>query len=208
MRVVAITPIHVTEDELKRRQERYNRLAPKGVTVELRNLSHQSPVALDNEGDVRTSDKGILDDMCHLEKGSYDYLLPDCVLDPGFRQSSEESVVGMLESVMSHLVKNGHKVGAVTRNEAIGAELVRRVKEYGFGDQFVGLEVLDLSFEAINDEELWHQALKIATDKLASEGATVVINGCSAVNVDQSQLKIEVVDPAELALKIIFEQKN
>jgi hypothetical protein len=35
-----------------------------------------------------------------------------------------------------------------------------------------------------------------------------VINGCSAVNVDQSQLSLEVVDPAELALKLILEQKS
>ncbi len=28
MRVVAITPIHVTDEELARRQERYTRLAP------------------------------------------------------------------------------------------------------------------------------------------------------------------------------------
>ena len=47
MRVIAITPIHVTDEELARRQERYSRLAPEGVTVELRNLTKQSPVALD-----------------------------------------------------------------------------------------------------------------------------------------------------------------
>jgi aspartate/glutamate racemase len=45
-------------------------------------------------------------------------------------------------------------------------------------------------------------------EKLAAKGATVVINGCSAVNVDQSQLSLEVVDPAELALKLILEQKS
>jgi Asp/Glu/hydantoin racemase len=112
----------------------------------------------------------------------------------------------MLESVTAHLVSAGHKVGAVTRNDTIGNELVRRIGEYGFADSFVGLEVLNLSFEAINDEEQWHRALKIAVDRLAAKGATVVINGCSAVNVDQSQLSLEVVDPAELALKLIFEK--
>ncbi len=38
MKVVSVTPIHVTEEELKRRQARYERLAPVGITVELRNL--------------------------------------------------------------------------------------------------------------------------------------------------------------------------
>jgi Asp/Glu/hydantoin racemase len=103
-------------------------------------------------------------------------------------------------------VAAGGKVGAVTRNESIGNELVRRVGEYGFANHFVDLEVLNLSFDAINDEEHWHRALKIAVDRLAAKGATVVINGCSAVNVDQSQLSIPVVDPAELVLKIIADQ--
>jgi Asp/Glu/hydantoin racemase len=208
MKVVSITPIHVTEKELTRRQERYQRLAPAGVTVELRNLSHQSPVALDNDNDVRSSDLNLLADISHINLDSYDVVLPDCILDPGFRKNASETTVGMLDSVMHHLVEAGNTVGAVTRNESIGKELVRRVGEYGYADSFIGLEVLNLSFDAINDEEEWHRALKIAVDRLADKGATVVINGCSAVNVDQSQLRLTVVDPAELALKLIVENKS
>jgi len=206
MKVVSITPIHVTDKELARRQERYQRLAPAGVTVELRNLSHQSPVALDNKNDVQSSDSNLASDISKINADSYDVLLPDCILDPGFRQNRSETTVGMLDSVMKHLVDAGTKIGAVTRNESIGEELVRRVGEYGYADSFVGLEVLNLSFDAINDEEEWHRALKIAVDRLAEKGATVVINGCSAVNVDQSQLQLPVVDPAELVLQLISEK--
>jgi Asp/Glu/hydantoin racemase len=207
MKVVSITPIHVTDKELARRQERYQRLAPEGVTVELRNLSHQSPVALDNKNDVLSSDSNLAADMSKIDSTSYDVLLPDCILDPGFRQNTNGTTVGMLDSVTKHLVDAGNKIGAVTRNDSIGEELVRRIGEYGYADNFVGLEVLNLSFDAINDEEEWHRALKIAVDRLAEKGATVVINGCSAVNVDQSQLPLPVVDPAELALKLILENK-
>ncbi len=154
MRVVAITPIHVTDEELARRQERYTRLAPAGMTVELRNLSTASPVALDLQSDVLSSDAALMDDMCHVKGDVADVVMPDCVLDPGFRPGSNDSIVGMLESVTAHLVSQGHKIGAVTRNETIGAELVRRIGEYGFADHFAGLEVLNLSFDAINDEEL------------------------------------------------------
>ena len=38
MKIVSITPIHVTAAELERRQQRYNRIAQAGVTVELHNL--------------------------------------------------------------------------------------------------------------------------------------------------------------------------
>jgi Asp/Glu/hydantoin racemase len=203
MRLIAITPIHVTTEELDRRQARYNRLAPQGVTVELRNLSKKTLTALDSPADVVTSDAGIIGDVAELDISNEDFVMPDCVLDPGFRTDSNSNVVGMLQSVMAHLVEAGHKVGAVTRNQTIGDELVRRVHEYGYGENFVGLVVLNLSFDAINDEELWHQSLEAALEKLAASGATVVINGCSAVNVHQSRLKLEVVDPAELALKIL-----
>ena len=207
MKVVSITPIHVTEEELKRRQERYERLAPAGITVELRNLSEQSLNALEKDRDVRASDLALLADALEINLEVGEVLLPDCILDPGFRQNASVTTIGMLESVMSHLVAAGGKVGAVTRNESIGNELVRRVGEYGFASHFVDLEVLNLSFDAINDEEQWHRALKIAVERLAAKGATLVINGCSAVNVDQSQLSIPVVDPAELVLKIIDDQK-
>jgi Asp/Glu/hydantoin racemase len=206
MKVLSITPIHVTEEELKRRQARYERLAPAGITVELRNLSEQSLNALEKDSDVRASDFALLADASEINLEIGEVLLPDCILDPGFRQNASATTIGMLESVMGHLVAAGGKVGAVTRNESIGNELVRRVGEYGFADHFVDLEVLNLSFDAINDEEHWHRALKIAVDRLAAKGATVVINGCSAVNVDQSQLSIPVVDPAELVLKIIADQ--
>jgi Asp/Glu/hydantoin racemase len=115
MRVVAITPIHVTDEELARRQERYTRLAPAGLTVELRNLSTASPVALDLQSDVLSSDAALMDDMCHVKADVADVVMPDCVLDPGFRPGSNDSVVGMLESVTAHLVAQGHKIGAVTR---------------------------------------------------------------------------------------------
>ena len=208
MKLIAITPIHVTDAELARRQERYQRIAPAGVTIELRNLeAPAAPTALDQESDVRKSDSGIAQTITELNEDGFDFVMPDCVLDPGFRPAANRQVVGMLETVVSHLAEQGERIGAVTRNESIGAELVRRVGEYGHADKFVGLEVLNLSFDAINDEELWHEALAKAVDVLAEKGATVVINGCSAVNVNQAQIKLPVVDPAELALKLIVQSR-
>lgn len=204
MRIISITPIHVTEEELQRRQERYDRIAPSGLKVELRNLPHRSITALDKEADVRNSDQLLAGEIPEVDLTEAEFFMPDCVLDPGYRKNSNESVVGMLDLVMSDLVAQGHKVGAVTRNQPIGDELVRRVGEYGYAADFAGLRILELSFDAITDEELWHDKLIEAVEELAAQGATVVINGCSAVNVDQSRLPVDVVDPAELALEILL----
>ena len=82
MKVVSITPIHVTEEELKRRQARYERLAPAGITVELRNLSEQSLNALEKDSDVRASDLALLADALEINLEIGEVLLPDCILDP------------------------------------------------------------------------------------------------------------------------------
>ena len=81
MKVVSITPIHVTEEELKRRQARYERLAPVGITVELRNLSEQSLNALEKDSDVRASDLALLADALEINLEIDEVLMPDCILE-------------------------------------------------------------------------------------------------------------------------------
>lgn len=208
MRVISITPVHVTDAEFNRRQERYDRISPEGLKVTLVNFIQLDPKELETSGDVVASDLGLFADISSINRRDYDFLMPDCVLDPGFRKGGDEFVVGMLESVMSDLVNSGHQIGAVTRNDAIGAELVRRIDEYGYSANFVGNEVINLSFDAISNEELWHSSLETAVEKLAAKGASIVINGCSAVNLIESRLVLEVVDPAEMALDIIFSHKK
>jgi Asp/Glu/hydantoin racemase len=208
MRVISITPVHVTEAEFNRRQERYDRISPEGLKVTLINFIQLDPKELETSEDVVASDLGLFADISSINRRDYDFLMPDCVLDPGFRKGRDEFVVGMLECVMSDLVNSGHQIGSVTRNDAIGAELVRRIDEYGYSANFVGNEVINLGFDAISNEELWHSSLETAVEKLAAKGASIIINGCSAVNLIESRLFLEVVDPAEMALGIIFSNKK
>lgn len=209
MKLIAITPIKVTEAELARRQKRYQRIAPEGLEIELLNLAMPTaPTSLDQESDIRKSDLGVSESLHALPSDEFDFAMPDCVLDPGYRQGGSNQVLGMLEKVVSDLAAKGESIGAVTRNAPIGEELIRRIKEYGYGNNFAGLAVLQLSFDAIDDEVLWHKALEIAVDELAQKGATVVINGCSAVNVNQGSLKLPVIDPAAYALNLLVADKT
>ena len=201
MRVIAITPVHVTEEEFNRRQARYDRISPDGLKVVLINFSELEPKELETSLDVLASDLGLIADIHSINR-------EDCVLDPGSRQDGDEFVVGMLECVMTNLISSGHRIGSVTRNEAIGAELVRRIDEYGYSANFVGNEVINLSFDAISNDDLWHQSLESAVQKLANKGASIVINGCSAVNLIEAKLVLEVIDPAEMALSLIMDRKK
>ena len=92
MRVIAITPVHVTEEEFNRRQARYDRISPDGLKVVLINFSELEPKELETSLDVLASDLGLIADIHSINREDFDFLMPDCVLDPGFRQDGDKFV--------------------------------------------------------------------------------------------------------------------
>ncbi|HVV09487.1 aspartate/glutamate racemase family protein [Amycolatopsis sp.] len=198
-RIFSVTPIHVEPDELDRRRRRYAELAPDGLTVELVDAGPGAPAQLAAEADLEASEGVVAAALAGVE--GYDFLMPDCVLDPGVPEGARGA--GMLRVVVDHLVAEGHRVAAVTRNKVIGDELARKVREYGHGEAFLGVAVLDLDVDAIADTAAWNGAMRSALDGLAAKGATAVINGCSAVEVEQPAGAPLVVDPAAVALRLL-----
>lgn len=209
MRIFSVTPIHVDEAELARRQARYDQLSPSGVTMVLHDIGPEAPVALNTAAEVRASEAVVADRMWQAAQEGYDAVLPDCVLDPAvadLSRSLEVPVLGLLRLSVGQSVAMGQRVGAVARNQAIADELAARVEAYGWGDAFVGVEVLDLDVEAISDTSRWDEALATAVQRLEAAGARVVINGCSAVEVTRERVAgARVVDPTALALRLIGE---
>ncbi|GAA3749685.1 Asp/Glu/hydantoin racemase [Spinactinospora alkalitolerans] len=203
VRLLAITPIHVDGAELGRRLDRYRRLAPPGLEVELRDIGARAPRALDGAGDVRRSTGLMAEAVAAAEDEGFDAVLPDCVLDPAVPADAAAPgrVRGILRLCCGRLWGEGRRFGAVARNAAIAAELDRRVADYGCAEGYVGTEVLDLDVAAIADERRWNEALGAALDRLAGRGASAVINGCSAVDLDPgAAFGVDVVDPTALAL--------
>src|SRR5699024_8543042 len=88
MRIRAFTPIHVGVEELQRRQERYNRLCPEGIQVELEDLPDtlQTPRELASPVQLRASENIGIELGSKTDPFTYDALLPDCVLDPGVEE--------------------------------------------------------------------------------------------------------------------------
>jgi Asp/Glu/hydantoin racemase len=202
VRVYAITPIHVPDEELRRRQGRYDHLSPDGLTVELHDIGPRAPRALETSDQVRESERQVMAALRAAGPG-YDALLPDCVLDPGVAAlRGGMPVDGMLRLSLADAAANGQAVGAVTRNRAIADELTAVAAAYGF--PVVGVAVLDLDLDAIADDARWAEALIGAVDALAEAGADVVVNGCSAVDLDAAGgTRIPVIDPAALALRLL-----
>lgn len=203
--VYAVTPIHVDEHELARRRRRYASLAPRDLDVHLVDAGTAAPSGLDTGEDLEASETVVAAALAGPEAARYDVRIPDCVLDPGVPANpSHGAPTGMLLLTMTELLRAGHRVAAVTRNGVIGAELDRKVRDYGFGGSFLGVTVLDLDLGSIADSDRWNAAMADALRELGERGASAVINGCSAVDVaPASGGGPLVVDAAATALRLL-----
>lgn len=203
--VRAITPIVVSDEEVRRRQARYDELAPPGVRIVLQNLP-EGPRHLDAASACRDSEGLVVRALLATDPARFDAVLADCVLDPGLEVLERQAPVpafGMLKLSASTLAASGARFGAVARNRAIADELEERVYALGYGAAFDRVAVLDLSLEDIADTSRWDAAITRVAPKFEERGTRVLLNGCSAVEVVPRDGGLAVVDPTALALSIL-----
>lgn len=208
MRIKAITPICVTDAELARRTARYRELAPTGIEIDVVNLSDGDdvPRRLDRADGITASDRLVAAEARRTDPARHDAVLPDCVLDPGVLTAGDDApvpVYGILRLAAGFLASLGQRFAAVTRNAPIGDELVACLERYGLAERFDGLAVLDLTFDDIEDDATWNAAIDRVRDRFTDRGVQTVINGCSAVEVRPRDGGATVVDPTQLALRLL-----
>lgn len=203
MRVRAITPIAVSADELERRRSRYRDLSPAGVTIDLENLDG-GPPQLDSAAAIEASNALVLEAAAATDPARHDLVLPDCVLDPAVERGvpTPVPVAGILALTGRYLASLGTRFAVVTRNRPIADELEARLVAYGLDRHLAGVHVLDLDIEAIADDRRWNEALRPVVADASRRGVGVVVNGCSAVEVDLAA-GVSVVDPTRLALRLL-----
>lgn len=205
IRALAVTPIHVDDEEIARRQARYDRLAGVDMAVELRDVGagDDVPRALETEDDIAASEGAVMRWFANADVDGFDVLLPDCVLDPGVATPAAAELPRPLHGIArltGHwLAGLGHRVGAVARNEVIAAELDRKLASYGL-ELYHPTSVLGLAVEDISDEETW---LAAALGTVTRLGVDSVVNACSAVEVTQQAVGPRLVDPTAAALVLL-----
>lgn len=204
MRLLAITPIRVSDEELARRQHRYDRLCPKDLSVRLEHLRDGSrvPHALNDAHDIEASEAALLDQFNDSDPNGYDGFLPDCVLDPLQGAALVLPVFGIGRLTAHYLAGLGASFSAVARNEAIAAELDRRLSTYSLTPQHP-TAVMDLSVHDIADDEMWTAAVAHTVQSLDCE---YVINACSAVNLTDEVRRPVLVDPTRTALRLLAQR--
>ncbi|MFC4785507.1 hypothetical protein ACT8ZV_13590 [Nocardioides sp. MAHUQ-72] len=203
IRLLAITPIWVSEEELARRQRRYDELSPARVTVALENLGPASgvPAALETDDDIRASEEALLARYREVEPTGWDGYLPDCVLDPvsGLDHGLPRPVFGLGRLASAFVAGQGARLGAVARNKAIAAELDRKLGEYAV-PQVAPTGVLDLTVDDIADDATWGAAVEEHVRDLECD---FVLNACSAVDVTAGARAPYLLDPTRTALALL-----
>ena len=203
--VRAVTPIAVSEEEVRRRQARYDELAPAGMRIVLESLP-DAPPQLDSAAACRASEELSVQALLATDPARFDAVLVDCVLDPGLEALEREAPVpafGILKLSAGALAAGGARFGAVARNQPIADELAARVRALGYGAAFDRVAVLDLSLEDIADMARWNAAIATVAPGFAAAGTSVLLNGCSAVEVLPHGGGPAVVDPTALALAVL-----
>lgn len=207
LKIKAIAPLRLESQELQRRQRRYDLLAGPELSVTLVNLDGKNaPKRLENDDDLAASEELTLQMIRDTNPNSFDAILPDCVLDPGvnMNQDSPLPVYGILRLSGGFIQSLGYSFAAVTRNVTIGDELARKAESYGFSRSLCSVEILNVDFCFVSDHDQWEGAIKPLAERLSTRGIGVLLNGCSAVEIANRNVKdLIIIDPTELALKLL-----
>lgn len=203
MRLLAFTPIWVSDEECARRQDRYHRLAPEGVQVVLENLGSGSavPRALETAEDITASSSAMAERYAQVDPAQWDGFLPDCVLDPvedGMTRSGTP-VFGLGRLAAHHVAGLGLSMVAVARNQAIASELDRRFAQYRVATVAPTM-ALGLCVDDIADDAAWGATV---AERIDGFDCDVVFNACSAVEVVAATRRPVLVDPTWAALRML-----
>lgn len=207
MRIRSMTPIRVSPEELQRRQARYDRILPEGWSLTLENMpsSDQSPDQLGTPQQIRDSEGVVLAAASGSDTDRFDAFLPDCVLDPAVPEldtAAGVAVLGITRTTAHFLAALGRRFGVITRNDVIGDEYRAVIERYGLADCFDDVYVLGLSVEDIANDALWNESIERVALEAAGRGTTILINGCSAVEVTVAGGSVRIVDPTALAFRV------
>jgi len=204
VKIRAIAPILLPQDELLRRRDRYAAISPPNVSIHLDNLT-AGPQRLESDRQIRRSENLVFDEAMRTDHEQFDAIFLDCVLDPALERLQTASplpVFGITHLVSNYLGSLNLRMAAVARNKAIADELADRIDSFGWSSHLEKVIVLDLSLKDIGDTDLWNTTIAERVGSGELESIDVVINGCSAVEV-RPVGGPTVIDPTALALALI-----
>ena len=172
----------------------------------------KGPYSIESAYDEAISIPPTLELVKKANQEGHEAVVIACFSDPGLRAAREISqipVIGIEEASLHMAAMLGARFSIMTpRKERIAAKR-EEVHARGLDYFLASVRSLDLSVAETNEnpEKTKNRILEVATKAVEEDGAEVIILGCAgmagyALEIE-AKLKVKVVDPSSLALKLI-----
>lgn len=183
-RVRIISPIHIDEADLHRRQMRYSERASADTKVVVSNLQ-EGPFTLEDRGDIAYSEYGIYREGLETSPAEFDAVLIDCVFDPGVRALQDKlrvPVFGPLHLVLPVLAQAVSRWVIISRTTKQSELMAELVEQYGYGRELAARRGLDISYAEARQPELFAGAMVRAIESAVREdGARAILMGSTTM---------------------------
>lgn len=186
MKIKAITPVVVPEEECRKRERGVTQHAglKPDTKVEFSSI-RKGPPYLSYYTECLDSDYNVFLEGCNAEKEGYDAVQPDCVFDPALKPLKEVlniPVAAPLECSIHVASVLGRKFSVLINEESMVKFIEEKVREYGLDNKLASVRVIDVLFEELGfatgtpDMRAIHRKLKAAGIKaIEQDGADVLI---------------------------------
>lgn len=205
-------------EELKRRQDILRSLAPSGVTVDVRDVTHggkppKGPVSFETAYEAFILVEGAARVLEEAEAEGYDAAILGCFGDPGLEALRERLsslvLIGPGQTSCHLATMLGETFGIVTTSPLFINPARRMVYALGLGERAVGIEVVDMPpRELARDPAVTSRRAMASIEKLRGKGANVIVLGCMTMGFLEARraLSLEcglpVISPVTAALQL------
>ena len=208
MRVLVINPVGTDEwDESDRRI--YQSFASEGTEVDVVSLG-EGPRSIENRAAEAEVVPLVLRKALEND-GKYDGMIVNCCLDPGveaLRSLVKVPVVGPCQASLALASVLGRKVGIVTVSKSAVPIFEDLVVKYRVEKRVASIRGIPISVpEILEDEKRTEGLLREEIEGAVSDGADVVVLGCTGLAGFAGRLQrffeVPVIDPAAAAIKVL-----
>jgi allantoin racemase len=209
-RVRILSPLKATEDDLARRQRRYNEVATPDTELRVENL-RGGPPALNNSADVLLSAAAILQQAVDTTAGRWDAILIDCVFDPALQEISESvsiPVFGPTRTTLPLIPLVADNFAVIARSQRQCELLADLIEREGYGDYLRSVRALDISYEEAKQPHIFN---RVMTNRLRSavqeDGARAIMFGSTTMAISDEMYAaaagVPLFMPGMVALRVI-----
>lgn len=201
------------EEELKRRKRILQDKAEKRTVIDIVDIE-EGPISIESAYEEYLSIPGTVERVVQAEKDGYDGVILGCYGDPGIdaiREMVKIPVVGPGETSMVMAAMLGHKFSIITVMGSVVPSLEKLAKVVSVDRKLasvrsINIPVLDLRKDV---KATKRRIMEEARQAVEEDRADVIILGCMSLafmgitDEIQDQLRIPVVNPAFVSLKIL-----